>query len=180
MAIMVAAWFFYQEDVEIKPTVPSTPDVSYEVTEIKATQTNEETGETEYTLTADSLVQNAAGEDEMLGATMHWQPPQAQKYTITAKRVSLDQTTGDMKLSDGFSLTREATGDKPKLVIEGSNLSGNTKTRLLSSSEPLTIVNGQDSFKAQGMTANLETGEYEFHRIEILYHAADRQDKPLF
>ena len=52
MVIMVAAWFFYQEDPKIEPTVPTKPDVSYEVTEIKAVQTNEETGETEYTLTA--------------------------------------------------------------------------------------------------------------------------------
>lgn len=55
MAFMVGAWFFYKEDVNIEPAVPSAPAVSYEVTEIKAVQTSPETGEIEYTLTADSL-----------------------------------------------------------------------------------------------------------------------------
>ncbi|MFA9485914.1 LPS export ABC transporter periplasmic protein LptC [Moraxella haemolytica] len=174
MAIMVAAWFFYQEEAQIKPATPSTPDMFYEVTKLTATQTNEHTGEAEYTLTADSLTQNAAGEDEMLDATMYWQPSKSEKYTIIAKRAVLDQMTGEMKLSDGFSLTREATDNKPKLVIEGGQLNGNTKTRLLSSDQPLKITNEQDSFKAKGMSANLELGEYEFYQIEMLYHAASR------
>lgn len=180
MVIMVAAWFFYQEDPKIEPTVPTKPDVSYEVTEIKAVQTNEETGETEYTLTADSLVQNASGEDEMLGAVMNWQPPEGEKYSIEAKRAVLEQSTGDMALSDGFTLTREAVDNKPKLVITGNKLSGNTKSRMLSSDEPLTVVNGEDRFKAQGFSANLQTGEYEFSKIEVLYNSAPRQDKSLF
>lgn len=180
MVIMVAAWFFYQEDPKIEPTVPAKPDVSYEVTEIKAVQTNEETGETEYTLTADSLVQNASGEDEMLGAVMNWQPPEGEKYSIEAKRAVLEQSTGDMALSDGFTLTREAVDNKPKLVIKGNKLSGNTKSRMLSSDEPLTVVNGEDRFKAQGFSANLQTGEYEFSKIEVLYNSAPRQDKSLF
>lgn len=180
MVIVVAAWFFYQEDPKIEPTVPTKPDVSYEVTEIKAVQTNEETGETEYTLTADSLVQNASGEDEMLGAVMNWQPPEGEKYSIEAKRAVLEQSTGDMALSDGFTLTREAVDNKPKLVITGNKLSGNTKSRMLSSDEPLTVVNGEDRFKAQGFSANLQTGEYEFSKIEVLYNSAPRQDKSLF
>ena len=180
MVIMVAAWFFYQEDPKIEPTVPAKPDVSYEVTEIKAVQTNEETGETEYTLTADSLVQNASGEDEMLGAVMNWQPPEGEKYSIEAKRAVLEQSTGDMALSDGFTLTREAVDNKPKLVITGNKLSGNTKSRMLSSDEPLTVVNGEDRFKAQGFSANLQTGEYEFSKIEVLYTSAPTQDKSLF
>lgn len=180
MAIMVAGWFFYKEDVEIKPATPTAPDVSYEVTEIKAVQTNEETGETEYVLTADSLVQNTAGEDEMLGVVMNWQPPQGEKYAITAKRATLNQTTGELTLADGFTLTREGSANKPSLVIEGKALTGNTKTRTLSSNEPLTVRHGDDSFSAKGMNANLQAGEYEFVQIEVLYHAATRRDKPLF
>lgn len=180
IVIMVVAWFFYQEEPKIEPTVPAKPDVSYEVTEIKAFQTNEETGKTEYTLTADSLVQNASGEDEMLVAVMNWQPPAGEKYIIEAKRAVLEQSTGDIALSNGFTLTREAVDNKPRLVITGNKLSGNTKSRMLSSDEPLTIVNGEDRFKAQGFSANLQTGEYEFSKIEVLYNSAPRQDKSLF
>lgn len=180
MAIIAAAWFFYQEDPKMEPAVPSGPDVSYEVTKIKAVQTNEETGETEYTLTADSLIQNTNGEDEMLGAVMNWQPPQGEEYIIEAKRAILEQSTGDLVLSDGFTLTREAVNRKPKLVITGNKLIGNTKTHTVMSNEQLTVENGEDYFKAQSFSANLETGEYEFNKIEVIYSAAPRQDKSLF
>lgn len=174
MVIVVVAWFFYQEEPRIEPTVPARPDVSSEVIKIKAVQTNEKTGEAEYTLTADSLIQNANGEDEMLGMVMHWQSPQGEKYVIEAKRAVLEQETGDMVITDGFTLMREAVGGKPKLVIRGSKISGNTRLRVLLSNEPLTVVNGRDSFKVQGLNANLHTGKYEFRNIEVLYNSVLR------
>ena len=33
MALMVAAWFFYKEDVKVKPAVPQAPEATYEVLE---------------------------------------------------------------------------------------------------------------------------------------------------
>ena len=50
----------------MKPALPEVPTVDSEVTQIKAIQTDPKTGATEYTLTADSLIQNANGQDEML------------------------------------------------------------------------------------------------------------------
>ncbi|WP_049236041.1 LPS export ABC transporter periplasmic protein LptC [Moraxella canis] len=180
MALAVAAWFFYQEDVEVKPALPEAPTVDSEVTQIKAIQTDPETGETEYTLTADSLVQNANGQDEMLGAIIHWQPPQGETYTLTADRATLDQGSGELRLSQGFRLVRAATADKPEMIIEGLSIIGNTKDRTVSSQEALTVQQGMDSFKAQGFRANLQTGEYEFDRIEVLFDAPKRQNKALF
>lgn len=180
MALAVAAWFFYQEDVEIKPAVPDAPVTSYEVTEIKAVQTNPETGKTEYTLTADSLVQNAAGEDEMLGATIVWQPPEGEQYTLTASRATLNQSSGELNLSQGFRLVRAAVADKAELVITGNALMGNTKARTVMSNEPLVVTQGSDSFKAAGFRANLQTGEYEFDKIEVIFDPPKRQNQPLF
>ena len=71
----------------MKPALPEVPTVDSEVTQIKAIQTDPKTGATEYTLTADSLIQNANGQDEMLGATIHWQPPQGETYTLTLPTV---------------------------------------------------------------------------------------------
>ncbi|UTO05518.1 LPS export ABC transporter periplasmic protein LptC [Moraxella sp. FZLJ2107] len=181
MALAVAAWFYYQEDSEIKPALPEvTATNNYEVTGIQAVQTNPETGETEYTLTADSLVQNAQGEDEMVGATINWQPPQGENYTLTAERATFDQQTGALNLKNGFKMVRAATADKPEMVIVGNSLAGNTRDRKLNSQESLTVTQGTDSFKAQGYTADLNTGDYEFHKIDVLFNAPKRQDKPLF
>ena len=40
--------------------------------------------------------------DEMLGATIHWQPPQGETYTLTADRATLEQNSGDLRLSQDF------------------------------------------------------------------------------
>ena len=180
MALMVAAWFFYKEDVKVKPALPSVPDVSYEVTDIKATQTNAQTGQTEYTLTAQSLVQNNQGEDEMVNAQLEWQPPKGEHFHIQAQRIGLNQQTGDMKLSQGFILTRKGNDQKADMVIQGEYLTGNTKNRTVQSNQPITVVQGEDTFDAQGFRANLQTGEYEFDKISLQFNPPKRADKPLF
>lgn len=180
MALMVAAWFFYKEDAKVEPTIPKAADVSYEVTDIKAVQTNAETGQTEYTLTAESLVQNNQGEDEMLNAKMEWQPPQGEHFFLEANRASLSQQTGDIKLNQGFILTRKGNAHKVDMIIKGEYLIGNTKTRTVSSDKAITINQGEDSFVAQSFRANLQTGEYEFDSIEVQFNPPPRTDKPLF
>lgn len=180
MALMVAAWFFYKEEVDIKPTLPKAPNVSYEVTDIKAVQTNAQTGQTEYTLTAESLVQNSQGEDEMLNAKMDWQPPQGEHFYLEASRVSLSQKTGDITFNQGFSLTRKGNAQKADMVIKGDYLTGNTKTHTVGSDKAVTMIQGEDSFRAQSFRANLQTGEYEFDNIEVQFNPPSRTDKPLF
>lgn len=180
LVMMVVAWFFYQEDTKFASVAPIKPNMAYEVNEIRAVQTNEKTGDVEYTLTADSLVQNAAGEDEMLDAVLNWQVPQGEKYVITTKRITLDQDTGNLKISDGFVMMRMATDTKPALVFEGRTLFGNVKSRQLTSNESLLVKNGKDEFYAAKMTADLNLGEYEFSKIKMQYHAIERKDKLLF
>ncbi|STY99476.1 Uncharacterized protein conserved in bacteria [Moraxella lacunata] len=180
MALMVGVWFFYKEDVKIEPAVPSAPAVSYEVTEIKAVQTSPETGEIEYTLTADSLAKNSAGVDEMKNAKIDWTPPNSETYHLEASLASLEQTTGDLLLKEGFVLVRQGDDTKPDMTIKGSLLTGNTKQRQVASSEPISVTQGADSFMAQGFTGDLQTGEYEFHRIQMEFAPPKREDKPLF
>ncbi len=180
MALMVAVWFFYKEDVKVKPAVPQAPEATYEVTDIKAVQTSPETGKTEYTLTADSLVKNAKGIDEMLGIVMDWQPPEGESFHLTAKRAIFEQDTGDMSLTENFQLTRKSTNDKPDMVIIGENLIGNTKTRMVQSQNPITVTQGDDSFTAEGFTADLARGEYEFNKIQTIFNPPQTKDTPLF
>ena len=180
MALMVGAWFFYKEDVPVKPATPDVPTASYEITEIKAVQTSPETGQTEYTLTADSLIKNAQGAEEMVNAKMDWMPPNAQSYNLIANRASLDQATGDLRLSDGFTLTRKGDQTKADMVIKGSLLVGNTKERIIKSDEPVSVAQGDDLFLAQGFVADLMQGEYEFSKIQVQFSPPKREDKPLF
>lgn len=180
MALMVGVWFFYKEDVKIEPTVPSAPTVSYEVTEIKAVQTNPKTGEIEYTLMADSLIKNSAGMDEMRNAKMDWAPPNGQSHYLEANLAILEQTTGDLLLQEGFVLVRQGDDTKPKMTIKGDLLTANTKQHQVASNKPISITQGADSFIAQGFTGDLQTGEYEFYHIQMEFTPPKRVDKSLF
>ena len=180
MALMVGVWFFYKEDVKIEPTVPSAPTVSYEVTEIKAVQTNPKTGEIEYTLMADSLIKNSAGMDEMRNAKMDCTPPTGQRHYLEANLAVLEQTTGDLLLQEGFVLVRQGDDTKPKMTIKGDLLTANTKQYQVASNKPISITQGADSFIAQGFTGDLQTGEYEFYHIQMEFTPPKRVDKSLF
>ncbi len=180
LVLAVGVWFFYKEDVKVEPTLPAAPQASYEVTEIKAVQTNEQTGDVEYTLTADSLVKNALGEEEMVNAKMDWSPPDGEKFHLTAARATLDQTTGNMKFAEGFVLTKKGVETKPDMVIKGTLLTGNTKDHTIKSDEAVNITQGEDNFTAQSFSANVQKGEYEFNKISIQFNPPERQDKPLF
>lgn len=199
MVLAVAVWFFYKEDVEIKPATPATPDISYEVEEIKAIQTNAKTGEVEYTLIAQSLTKNAQGEDVMVEADVLWQPTDADPIHLTATQAKHSQTTGEIWFDEGFILTRQNTTPtqddqtttnqntddenahaKPALIIKGTSLAGNTKSNTIKSDEPIHITQGENSFMAQRLDGNVQTGEYEFHQVQIEFNPPQRTDKSLF
>lgn len=215
MILAVAVWFFYKEDVAIKPATPTTPEVSYEVQDIKAVQTNAKTGEVEYTLTAQSLTKNSEGEDVMVDADMFWQPTDAEPVQLNANQAKHSQSTGEVWFEEGFILTKQnkpkndelsptdpktddtdnatdkttktteatetaETQIKADLIIKGTTLLGNTKTNTIKSDEPVHITQGDNSFMAQRLEGNVQTGEYEFHQVQIEFNPPKRTDKPLF
>ncbi|MBH0086230.1 LPS export ABC transporter periplasmic protein LptC [Psychrobacter sp. SCQQ22] len=179
----IAGWFFQQQG-DVAPPVSMAPtDVDYEATEIKAVQTNDE-GETEYELTAESLTHNPETNlDEMSGITMNWEPSAEQRYRIEAGTAAISQETGELSLSGGFSLVSEGNKDASEvepIKVTGSILKGNTKSGKVYSDEPVQVEQGMNRFEASSMTANLETGEYEFGHVAVAFTPSERQDKALF
>lgn len=179
----IAGWFF-QKHGEIAPPVNIEPsEVDYEATDIKAVQTNED-GETEYELNADSISHNPnTNQDEMSGITMNWEPSATQRYQIQAGAAAINQQSGDLKLSGGFVLTsQEKSGqaNSEPIKVTGSELKGNTKSRQVFSDKPVKVEQGMNRFEAASMTANLETGDYEFGNIAVTFSPPKRQDKALF
>ena len=85
-----------------------------------------------------------------------------------------------MSLTENFQLTRKSTNDKPDMVLIGENLIGNTKTRMVQSQNPITVTQGDDSFTAEGFTADLARGEYEFNKIQTIFNPPQTKDTPLF
>ncbi len=179
----IAAWFFQQQGEVSPPINIETSEVDYEATDIKAVQTNEQ-GETEYELNADSLAHNPeTNQDEMSGITMNWEPNPTQRYIIQAGTATINQQTGDINLFGGFTLVSEdksASTDIEPIKVTGAALKGNTKTRQVYSEQPVTVEQGMNRFEAGSMTANLETGDYEFGKVAVTFTPAERQDKALF
>ncbi len=179
----IAGWFFQQQGEVSPPVSMKTSDVDYEATEIKAVQTNEK-GETEYELTAESLTHNPQTNlDEMSGITMNWEPSPEQRYRIEAGSAAISQQTGDLNLSGGFTLVSEGNkggSEIEPIKVTGNTLKGNTKSGKVYSEEPVKIEQGMNRFEASSMTANLETGEYEFGQVAVAFTPSDRQDKALF
>lgn len=186
LALIIAAlagWFFQQQADVSPPVNIEASEVDYEATDIKAIQTNEQ-GETEYELTAQSLTHNpVTNQDEMSGITMNWKPSADQRYLIEADSATIDQQTGDLNLSGRFSLVSEdksATTEIEPIKVTGQMLKGNTKSRQVYSNQPVKVEQGMNRFEAATMKANLETGEYEFGQVTVIYTPATRQDKALF
>ena len=188
LALIIAAlagWFFKQQGAISPPVNIEASEIDYEATDIQAVQTNEQ-GETEYELTADSLTHNPeTNQDEMSGITMNWEPSKEQRYRIQAGSATINQQTGDLNLSGGFTLVSEGKADKANLNIEpikvtGQALKGNTKSRQVYSNERVKVEQGMNRFEAASMKANLETGEYEFGQVAVSFSPSKRQDKALF
>lgn len=186
----IAGWFFQQQGKIEPPINIKASEVDYEATDIKAVQTNEQ-GETEYELNAESLTHNPeTDQDEMSGITMNWEPSDEQRYRIQAGSATINQQTGDLHLSGGFTLISENKTDKEQanttktdiepIKVSGQALKGNTKSRQVYSEEPVKVEQGMNRFEASSMKANLETGEYEFGQVAVTFTPAERQDKALF
>lgn len=187
LALIIAAgagWFFHKQGA-VKPPVTIAPsEIDYEATDIKAVQTNEK-GDTEYELNADSLTHNpTTNEDEMSGITMNWAPATDQRYKIEAGTASINQQTGELKLSGGFVLvsTGSSKGESKAapITITGQTLMGNTKERLVYSNEPVKVIQGDNRFEAGSMKANLEAGDYEFGKVAVTFAPPERKDAKLF
>ena len=164
-----------------KPDLPiPNPSLSSAVSGIHAVQTNPETGEVEYTLKAEQLIQDTSGQSQLQNVTMDWTPAQGDTYTIVASLATLDENTGDIVFFDGFTLNKPATSDSPHLQLTGERLTGNTKTKQITSDTPLHVEQGENTFRAQNMRGNLTTKDYEFGKVVAEFLPPTRTDTALF
>lgn len=180
IAAIAGFWAFKNYGQMASPITIETPTIDSEATNISAVQTNEN-GETEYELNADKMTHNTqTNRDEISGLSMNWTPATDKNYQLTSGTASLNQKTGEMELTGGFKLVGNVMDDQTRIVVVGNALHGNTKQRILISDEPVRVVQGENTFDAQSMTANLETGDYNFQNIAISFMPDSRIDEDLF
>lgn len=186
IGLALATYFFRTQKSELPTPNLAKPDISAEVSGIRAVQTNEQTGEIEYELTAERLTQNSkTGRDELHNAHLLWLPntdnatTSTAKYEIVAPLAYLDNETGEFVFEQGFSLDKTEQ-NLPSLHLKGNSLMGNLKQKVLKSDEPLSLTQGDEHFVAERFVADLKTGVYEFEQISTEFTPPKRTDKPLF
>lgn len=186
VSLAIATWLFKTQTSDMPTPTLSKPDITSEVSGIRAVQTNEQTGQIEYELSAERLSQNTqTGQEELINAQLLWSPNDDEQYKIIAPLAHLDKTSDNFVFKQGFVIQKTATNSNtPTAEFKGQILMGNLTNKTLTSSEPLTAIfyktHGTDRFDAQGFFAELETGIYEFAHIQSEFAPTPRQDKPLF
>lgn len=163
---LIVFWFFYNNRPDNIAIAKPDANIQSEVSDISASQTNPETGKIEYTLTAKSLIQNQAGQNEFKQMSMTWTPPSGEVYEIQSGTAILDNQTGGMMLSDGVVFHKKSsTPEQQPITMTCDGLLGNTKLRQIQSLSPIHITQGEHEFDAQGVKADLNSGDYEFLQI---------------
>lgn len=180
LVAIAAVWIFKDVGEVRQPVSISQSNIDTEVTDVQAVQTND-AGETEYQLQAESVTRDEQTNlDSIKGLQMDWQPSADQAYELTAQRASMNQQTGNLEIAGGFKLTGNLPNGGQHIVVVGDSLEGNSKGKLLTSRQPVKVTQGDNTFMAGSMQADLNTGEFEFGQIEVVFDPSPRQDKTLF
>lgn len=162
-----ATWYGIKTNAPSTPAV-ARPEISSQLQDISAKQTNPATGEIEYTLTAQSMTQNINKQSVVKNITMHWQATPQTHYTITAHTAHFDQTTGQFNFLNGFHLKQNQQNPSP-LTLTGDRLSINTQTKHIKSDHPINVTLGNHRFNAQAMMADINKQLYDFSTISASF-----------
>lgn len=162
-----ATWYGIKTNAPSTPTV-ARPEISSQLQDISAKQTNPTTGEIEYTLTAQSMTQNINKQSVVKNITMHWQATPQTHYTITAHTAHFDQTTGQFNFLNGFHLKQNQQNPSP-LTLTGDRLNINTQTKHIKSDHPINVTLGNHRFNAQAMMADINKQLYDFSTISASF-----------
>lgn len=75
----------------------------------------------------------------------------------------------DVKLLGNVVVSKLGDADVPSITFKTDQIMGNTKTNQIETKYPVLVYSRQAQFTSQGLTANLNTGQYEFYTIRGRY-----------
>lgn len=169
----VLVWYGLAQNKPAAPSLPAT-DIKSQVQKITASRTHPTTGQIEYTLSADSLVQDTQGISTLSNITMQWHIPKdnaTRLIVISAHKAEFDENSQTIYFSD-FHLN-----DDKGLTLEGDSLQANLSTHLIGSPF-LTITEQQNRFEGKDFEGNLATQEYTMHSVDSVYYPPNSTNPP--
>ncbi|MFW2177121.1 MULTISPECIES: LPS export ABC transporter periplasmic protein LptC [unclassified Moraxella] len=170
VCILVSAYFYASNDAKLTQPNLKPSDIDYQATAVKALQTNEQ-GQVDYQLTADKVTHYLNAKTAVMqNAQILWRPQADRAVTLVAKNAQLDEVKQIVTLKDDVVMTSETTSSPaPKITLKGQDFIGNLSTNMVTSDQPVSVVQGQNSFESQQLTANMATGDYQFNRVSMTF-----------
>lgn len=163
--IGMLVWYGLAQNKPAAPSLPAT-DIKSQVQKITASRTHPTTGQIEYTLSADSLVQDTQGVSSLNNITMQWHIPKdnaTRLIIISADKADFDENSQTIRFGN-FTLN-----DDKGLTLKGDHLQADLNTHLIGSPS-LTITEQQNHFEGKDFEGNLATQEYTMHSVDSVYY----------
>lgn len=176
--IIVAAYFYAQNDARLTQVSLKPSDIDYQAEQIKALQTNE-TGNVSYQLTAAQVThyQNA-NTAVMSKPQIIIRPKNEREVTLIADQAHLDENKQLAELNGNVTLTsvpllgqNNSTSNLPVKMI-GKNFIGDLANNKVTTHDPLTFIHGNNRFEAKQFSGDLATGDYGFGQVSVTIQPA--------
>lgn len=169
--IIIAGYFYASNDASLGKLNLKPSDIDYQASQVNALQTDQQ-GNINYRLKADSIThyQNAKIA-VMTNPTILWRTANQKQIQLNAQQAQLDETSQMAQLSGKVLMTSQSADDASPAVIKlmGQDFVGNLNTKQVSSAKPINVMQGNNQFSAKQLTANVETGDYQFEQVSMTF-----------
>lgn len=186
LLMVVASYFYASNNTTLTKLSLKPSDIDYQAKNIHALQTSE-AGNVNYRLTASEVTHyQAARTGTLLAPKIEWQPNPTRKVTFEAGQGTLNENTQEVVFTDKVKMLSQPlagnvasdasnsaiTDSSMPMQLDAASLTGNLLTKQVVSNQPIQVTQGNNSFTANTMRADMNTGDYAFDRIAMTFMPA--------
>lgn len=173
LLIVVASYFYANNNATLTKLSLQKSDIDYQAKNIHALQTSD-TGYVNYRLNASEVTHyQTARTGTLTNPTIEWVPNPTRKVTFQAVLGTLNETTQEVLFQNNVKmvsqpLLNDGSASVP-MQLDAQQLTGNLLTKQVISTQPIQVTQGNNSFTANSLKADVNTGEYEFERVSMTF-----------
>lgn len=192
--IVLASYFYASNNMTLTKLSLKASDIDYQAKNIHALQTDDK-GKVNYRLTAQEVTHyQMARTGTLTQPKIQWQPNPSRLVTFEAGQGTLDESKQEVVFSQNVKMLSQpldnglaASQDRitqdentqaflgngtAAMQLDAKELQGNLLTKQVISSQPIQVTQGNNSFVANSMKADLNTGDYEFDKVAMTFMPA--------
>lgn len=175
LALLVAAmsgWFYYHSGRQATLPVVASGGMDYNARQIRLLQTDPQ-GRLLARTTADTL-QHYTTDDRtrLLGVNSIWYKDGVASATLSAHQADSFRQYQEIRLQGQVHIDQLARPDRSAISLTTDMLNAYPNQRQISTTHPVQVHSSQGMMRSDGLSADLNTGQYQFNRIRIQYAPA--------